>query len=184
MKTKITSSLFVNPFTNRFVSLICASVFLIHFGAVIALACKCPSKSLRQRYYSTETVAVVKANVTSVSNPCLSSPGGACALPDDDAKVRKYGLALIKTFKGCGPMSTVFYASSKAGDCGVFLQVGHVYLLFLEVPSVEMSENVEYRETFSLCVCQGNILWDNVHLQEKKFLIESVEEPRFICDHT
>lgn len=105
-------------------------------------------------------------------------------MPSDDAKVRKYGLALIKTFKGCGPMSTVFYASSKVGDCGVFLQVGHVYLLFLEQPFVEKSKKVAYRETFRLRVCQGNTLWDNVHFQEKKFLIESVKEPRFICDHT
>lgn len=158
---------------------------LLYITAGTGTTCNCPMVSLKERYYLPETYTVVHANVTSVSNPCLSNPGGACISPRDGAKLRHFKLKLLKTFKGCGPMSSSFYASSKVGGCGEFLQVGSSHLLFLQKPQppAEDSESVGYRETFRLCVCQRNIPWARVPAEYKVFLDESAREKKFICDH-
>lgn len=158
------------------------TIIVLSVGIMAAVACTCPAMSFKERYYSESTFSVVKARVTEVSNPCLKRPGGICASPIDNGKVRLFKLKLMETFKGCGPMSSVFYAISKVGACGEFLQVDHDYLLNLPAPTVEKSEKTGYRELYKLTTCQENTLWDRTTASHS-FLAASAKEFVFKCDH-
>lgn len=145
-----------------------------------AFACSCIFSTFPQRYRSASRV--VKARVVSVTvvpppppPPCLDSVP-PCLPPIFFPQPIKYKFRLLRTFRGCPP-NTIFFGQSSisSASCGVSLQKGSVYLLYLgtQIGSLTLP--------FGLSSCQGNLLFSGLRKGQLRFLRRQSRRKRNMC---
>jgi hypothetical protein len=99
-----------------------------------AVGCTCLPTSVKEQYFKPETTRVVRALVTSKRAPY-------CTFCDVFYKIK-----VLETFKGCKTPTVVEVSSARnSAACGVDLQIGAEYLLYLssaQVPKISLCQNI------------------------------------------
>jgi len=146
-------------------------------------ACDCDASTFRSRYAAATTV--VKARVISVTVsptptplPCLSARP-PCLPPIFLPQSIKYRFQLRAVFKGCAP-DQVFFGRSFEDEalCGILLEEGKVYLLNLGRETPDLGGQPD---SFSIGLCQGNLLFNTLSRGQKRFLRRSSRKPENQC---
>jgi hypothetical protein len=133
-----------------------AAVVLV--AACDACSCVFPPVSLKDQYYTPEFTRVVRAVVYAEQRPPCPSGSFNCKI--------EYKIRIRKAFKGClSPTHVTVSTPDNGGLCGIKLNVGTEYLLFLTsdiVPTVGL--------------CRGIQSYSDVSAADRKFL-----ETRQVC---
>jgi hypothetical protein len=118
--------------------------------AVVAAAvgCKCPVPTVKRQYFKPENTRVVRAVVTSKrTQNCLN-----CKI--------FYKIKVLEAFKGCKtPADLEVSTADNTGACGISLQVGTGYLMYLSSAKVP-----------EISSCQGIQKFSDVSASDLKFL--------------
>jgi hypothetical protein len=100
-------------------------------------ACSCFRPSMQARYHAPENTRVVRALVTSQAQPCSN-----CDV--------LYNINVLEAFKGCQePADLEVSTASSSSLCGVALQVGTEYLLYLSSAQVQSINDCQGAQRFS-----------------------------------
>jgi hypothetical protein len=115
-------------------------------------ACKCAVVPVPRRYYSPEYERVVRAVVTNeLRAPCMVNSTGCPVI---------YKLRVAKAFKGCDkPAMVDADTTSNSASCGIKLNVGAEYLMFLKTT-----------QTQRVTSCQGIQLFSELSASDRVFL--------------
>jgi hypothetical protein len=99
-----------------------------------AVGCSCVTASVQTQYFKPENTRVVQAIVTSKRvQPCANCK-------------TFYGIKVLEAFKGCKtPVDVVVSTAKNSALCGVNLQVGTKYLIYLSsarVPTINLCQGI------------------------------------------
>lgn len=143
--------------------------------AAAVLGCRCPPLELGNYYDLASTV--VEVSVLDVGPaPC---PDTGC-VPGLESIT--YTLAVTSLFKGCAPLSLLFFAqtSTSSSECGIKLELGETWLLFLPEPtSFPLSSGPG--DLFFINTCQGNRLGTSISDVERSWLEDVATLPENQC---
>ena len=148
-----------------------------------ALSCSCLFQKFEERYESAATVLQVKVISETIfpapSPPACLNSNPPCLPPIFFTEPVKYKLRLVRRFKGCAPKRIFFGRTSESSaSCGTRLKEGRTYLLFLgkETPDIN-----KHPDSFSINLCQQNLLFTDVTRAERYFLVKNSWKPENQC---
>lgn len=159
------------------------------FGVLIsllvahALSCSCLFQEFEERYERATTVLRVKVLSEKIfpapSPPACLNSKPPCLPPIFFTEPVKYKLRLSRRFKGCPPKKIFFGRTTDNGaSCGVRLTVGKTYLLFL---GKETPDFGGHPDSFSINLCQQNLLFTEVTRSQRYFLFKNSKKPENQC---
>jgi hypothetical protein len=138
------------PFPARTARILVSAVALVMLCSSVH-GCSCLPRTLKDRYYDPSVTRVVRAVVQSAWPAVIT----------DQAQRKYYLISVKQAFKGCAKPSLVWISTaSNSALCGVGLNVGSEYLLFLTGSGSGLS----------IALCYGNSLFTDVSSADLAFL--------------